>query len=166
MLTCYKRYISDITEEVNSLEGIHTGNSTIDALIGSKSAIAKKKNIPVECEIDIPEKLYIREDHLVVVLGNLYDNAIDASENVPPENRFIRIKIVSREEELLICFENATKETQSEKKTRWETTKQNKFVHGFGIKNIDRIVKLYDGNSYRKIDNNVFNCWINMPNKK
>ena len=159
-------YIRKIIGAVSKVEGIQSGNSMLDALIGSKTNLARTNGIWVDIEVNVSRKLQIAADHLTVVLGNLYDNAIDA--NLKIDNiaeRYIRIKISLNQKELLIYFENAARGENKANKGFWGTTKKNTFVHGFGIKNIDRIVQLYDGYCERKLEDNVFVCSIRLPDK-
>ena len=96
-----------------------------------------------------------------------YDNAIDANLKIMDVNkRFIHIKILFDGGNLLFLFENAACEEERSCKTDvWATTKKDNFMHGFGIKNIDRIVQMNDGYCERELKNHVFRCRIRIPNK-
>ncbi|MBD5497294.1 MAG: ATP-binding protein, partial [Lachnospiraceae bacterium] len=99
------------------------------------------------------------------MIGNLYDNAIDANLKIADEDkRFIHIKILSDGGNLLFLFENAAYEGErSGKADVWATTKKDSFMHGFGIQNIDRIVQMYGGYCERELKNHVFRCRIRIP---
>lgn len=51
----------------------------VDALIGSKTALAERNGITVNVDMAVPSELKIADGDLTVVTGNLYDNAIDAN---------------------------------------------------------------------------------------
>lgn len=160
-------YIKKIVGEISISQEYQSGNPEIDALIGSKSAWAKKNNIRLNIDISVPSTLQIAAEHLSIVLGNLYDNAIDANlkiEELP--KRYIDIKILLKDSDLLLYFENAALEEDKNDKFHWTTTKKSTFEHGFGLKNIDRIVRLYNGFCYRELKNKVFVCHIRIPNGK
>lgn len=160
-------YIQKIVGEVSAVEALQSGNSAIDALIGSKTVLAKKSKIRVDIEMSVPADLNISAEHLIVVLGNLYDNAIDANLKIEDvEKRYINIQILFRSDNLIICFENAAEGEDRDNKYHWATTKKANFEHGFGIKNMDRIVQLYDGYCQREQKDNVFICRIRIPNEK
>ena len=162
-----EEYIESVIGEVAEIEAYQSGNSTIDAVIGSKTALAKKEGIHIELEMAVSEDLYIPAEHLSVVLGNLYDNAIDANLKIgETDKRYINIKILLKGDNLIIYFENAAEGEDSENKSLWLTTKKSSYGHGFGIKNIDRIVQLYDGYCYRELKNNIFTCQIRIPNER
>lgn len=162
-----QEYIRKIIGEVGRLEICQSGNSTIDSLIGSKTALARKYGIKVETDISVLESVKIRDEHLVTILANLYDNAIDACLKIEEwDRRYIRIKINIINQNLMIVFENsAIRPEQGEKGgTVWFTTKKDTLHHGFGLKNIDRTVKLYDGYCDRKWNKDMFICQIRLRN--
>lgn len=162
-----EEYIESVIGEVAEIEAYQSGNSTIDAVIGSKTALAKKEGIHIELEMAVSDELCIPAEHLTVVLGNLYDNAIDANLKIEdPAKRYIIIKIFLKGDNLIIHFENAAEGEDTANKSLWLSTKKSSFGHGFGIKNIDRIVRLYDGYCYRELKNNIFTCQIRIPNER
>lgn len=160
-------YIEELRKEMDSLEPVHTGNVTLDALLGSKGVLARKNSISVELDAAVPPDLWMEETHLAVMLGNLYDNAIDASLKIEDKlKRYIRIEIAYREGNLMICFSNAAKEDAKRDGDVWHTTKERGSEHGFGIRSIDRIVRQYNGFITRELKDNVFTCWIRMPDMR
>lgn len=157
-------YIEQLRREMDSMESVHTGNVTLDALLGSKGVLARKNGIRVEVEAAVPSDLQIEETHLAAMLGNLYDNALDANMKIEDvSKRYIRIEITYREGNLLIHFSNAAKEDAKRIGGIWQTTKAQAAVHGFGLKSIDRVVSQYQGFCRRELKNNVFTCQIRMP---
>lgn len=159
-------YIQKIAGKISRIEDYQSGNLEIDALIGNKSALAKKHDIHLEIDIVAPSSLQIHPEHLSIILGNLYDNAIDANLKIEDTaKRYINIRILMKNNDLLVCFENAAIDGEQADKVHWPTTKKSTFEHGFGLKNIDRIVRLYDGYCFRELKNNVFVCRIRIPNE-
>lgn len=162
-----QEYVGKIAREVSSIKSFHSGNTVIDALVGSKTALAEMNDILVEVDMAVPSELVITDEDLTVMIGNLYDNAIDASMRLADvHKRFIQIKIFFDCGNLLILFENATMEQKRiSNKGIWVTTKEDSAVHGFGIKNIDRIIKKYGGYCERELRDHVFRCRIRIPGK-
>lgn len=58
---------------------IKTGNPMTDAILNSKISLAKAKGIEVVADAHIPVQLKSSEIDLCCILGNLFDNAIEAS---------------------------------------------------------------------------------------
>ena len=162
-----KDYIGKLREEMDSVEPVYTGNVTVDALLGSKGAFARRNGIRVELEAAVPPELRIEETDLSVMLGNLYENAIEASLKIEDTSkRYIRIEIACMEGNLIISFANAAKEDAKKGGGIWHTTKEKASEHGFGIRSVDRIVRQYNGFCKRGLKDNVFTCWIRMPDMR
>ena len=84
----------------------------------------------------IPVKLKMSEIDLCCIIGNLFDNAIEASLALPEEERMIRVYMDMKNTQLYISFTNftATKKLQKVGKG-FHTTKGE--GHGFGLVRID-----------------------------
>ncbi|HZX21028.1 MAG TPA: GHKL domain-containing protein, partial [Clostridia bacterium] len=68
-----------------------SGNSTIDSIINFKLQHAEAKGITVTTDIIIPAELSISTFDIAVVIGNLVDNALEAT--IKTTDRWIDIKI-------------------------------------------------------------------------
>ena len=143
---------------------IKTGNKMTDAIINSKISLAKSKNIPVKADAHIPVALTISELDLCVIIGNLFDNAIEASLALPEDKRMIRVYMDMKNTQLYMSFTNFT----ASKKLRktggiFKTTKGN--GHGFGLIRIDDIVERCGGYLSRNSEDGAFTTEILLPQK-
>ena len=68
----------------------------------------RSKDIQVIADADIPVKLNSSEIDLCCIIGNLFDNAIEASLQLPKEKRLIRIYMDMKNTQLYISFTNFT----------------------------------------------------------
>ena len=162
-----QEYAGKIAGEVSKIKSFHSGNAVVDALIGSKTALAEMNGIRVDVDMAVPPELKITDEDLTVMIGNLYDNAIDANLKFEDANkRFIHIKVLFDGGNLLLMFENAAVEqNRFGDKCNWTTTKEDSSMHGFGIKSIDRIIQKYGGYCERELKDNVFRCRIRISGK-
>lgn len=162
-----QEYVGQIVGEIGKIKSFHSGNAVVDTLIGSKTALAEMNGIMVDVDMAMLPDLQMADVDLTVLIGNLYDNAIDANLKVSDVNRrFIHIKILYDGGNVLFMFENATlEEKHIGNMDAWTTTKEDRSAHGFGIKNIDRIVQIYDGYCERDMKDHVFRCRIRVPDK-
>ena len=162
-----QEYVEEIAGEIGKIKSFHSGNTVVDALIGSKTALAEMNGIMVDVDMAALPELKMTNGDLTVMIGNLYDNAIDANLKVPDvDKRFIHIKILYDGGNVLFIFENAAPEKEHTGSTEvWATTKEDGFMHGFGIKNTDRIVQMYDGYCERDLKDHVFRCRIRIPGR-
>ena len=87
-----KAYLDALDTDLNTVDlAVKTGNAMADAIINSKISLAKSRNIPVQIDAHIPVKLKMSELDLCCILGNLFDNAMDASAELPEEERLDKL---------------------------------------------------------------------------
>lgn len=127
----------------NPEEYVKTGNDTVDSLLNYKIQKANEVLNVVETKISIPEQLRLRSFDLNVLLGNLLDNAIDASMQTEEKKLKIMIKLDKGILFLNIC--NSCQRIADGRRAFLETTKGDKANHGIGLKNVRRIVEKYHG---------------------
>ncbi|MCD8325599.1 MAG: GHKL domain-containing protein [Lachnospiraceae bacterium] len=91
-LDAIRHYLDMLDTDLNTVDTVvKTGNSMADAILNSKISLARSKDIPVTVDAHIPVKLKMSELDLCCILGNLFDNAIEASLALPVEKRLIRV---------------------------------------------------------------------------
>lgn len=134
-----------------------TGNDTIDTILNIKQRTAEDKGIAFIINAEIPEKCPVSSAHFASVLGNLLDNAIEAS--IDEELPFIEVKIKPVKSYLMIVISN--KCTRSNIKL--ETTKSDKQLHGIGINSVKQTVKEYKGTFLTDHTDGIFNAEIMIP---
>lgn len=93
------------------------------------------------------EKLsFIRENDIYALLGNILDNAMEASEKrKKDEERVVSISTISKEGFIRIHEENFFDGDLIYETNVRKTMKQNKIYPGFGVKNIKLIAEKYHG---------------------
>ena len=67
-------------------------NSYFNAIIQYYYSLAKQKDIKVELAFDLPQDLSLPETDTAVLLGNMFENALEACERQTDGQRFIRAK--------------------------------------------------------------------------
>lgn len=151
-----KEKIEEFYGKIPASSLIHTGNQSVDAVLKTKIPNIQKIIPDNYLSIIIPEDLTIDEIDLCILIGNGVDNAIEACEKIPDvEDRQLEIKIFPINNQLSILIEN-TFNTDEKKNSIFSTTKANKFMHGYGIRNIENIVEKYNGNITFDIKDNKF----------
>ena len=104
-----RHYLDLLDKDLTTVDTvIKTGNAMTDAILNSKISLARSKDIQVIADADIPVKLNSSEIDLCCIIGNLFDNAIDASLQLPKEKRLIRIYMDMKNTQLYISFTNFT----------------------------------------------------------
>ena len=140
-----KRYIGTAIEHIDkSYKRINTGFLPIDALVSNSLNIAEANNITFKSDIKIEkERICIERYDLCVALGNLLDNAVEASKKVSnPDDRIISVSIVTGDNSMVIHIENSAERMKG---TDFKTDKKDKLLHGYGISNVKAISEKYGG---------------------
>ena len=162
-LDAIRNYLDLLDEDLTTVDTvIKTGNPMTDAILNSKISLAKSKDISVIADAHIPLKLKTSEIDLCCIIGNLFDNAIDASMKLPKEQRIIRVYMDMKNTQLYISFTNFTAGKKLKKDGRlFHSTKGE--GHGFGLVRIDAIVDRLDGYLSRNSEDGAFTTEILLP---
>lgn len=108
-LDAIRSYLDQLDTDLNTVDpSVKTGNAMADAILNSKISLAKSRQISVHVDAHIPVKLNMSELDLCVILGNLFDNAIEASLALPEAQRLIRVYMDMKNTQLYISFTNFT----------------------------------------------------------
>ena len=158
-----KAYLDELDTDLNTVDTvIKTGNAMADAILNSKISLARSRNIPVQADAHIPVRLRMSELDLCVILGNLFDNAIEASLALPEGQRMIRVYMDMKGTQLYISFTNLTAGRKQARIGRlFPTTKGE--GHGFGLVRIDQIIDRLDGYLSRNSEDGAFTTEILIP---
>ena len=158
-----KRYLDELDTDLSTVDvAIKTGNAMADAILNSKISLARSRQIPVTVDAHIPVALKMSELDLCVIIGNLFDNAIEANLPLPEEKRMIRVYMDMKNTQLYMSFTNMTDSKKRIKEGgRFRTTKGE--GHGFGLVRVDDIVARYDGYLSRNSEDGAFTTEILLP---
>ncbi|OKZ80321.1 MAG: molecular chaperone Hsp90 [Clostridium sp. CAG:12237_41] len=119
---------------------IQTGNSVVDAIVNTKQSFAEEKGITFVVNAKVPENCVVSELDMANILGNLIDNAIEASNS--EEEPYIDVTM--RQDKHFIVIKIINKYSREFSK-RLETTKHKRMFHGIGIGSVKNIVEKYEG---------------------
>lgn len=143
-----------------------TGNTVVDSIINYKLQNAANDHIEVVTELAIPQEINVEIADIITVLGNLLDNALQAMRSVS-EGRRLFLKMQYSCERLILQVANPYRNEVAYENGEIVTSKADKHSHGFGLKNIERVVEKYDGYMEVNHKNFVFTVDILMfPQKK
>lgn len=149
-------YLNELDTDLTTVDTvIKTGNVRIDAVLNSKLAVAKQKGIRINAKALVPKELVVSEVDLCIIIGNLLDNAMEACEKEPDqEKRFLRVYIDILKEQLYIYVANSMTNDVKKLGKSYLTTKA--AGHGFGLDRVDRVVARYSGYLNRQHEEGVF----------
>ncbi len=163
-------YITEILDEPNfNKKFANTGNTTIDAVIDAKYLKINDRNIEFTYDISVLSTINVMSTDLSILIGNILDNAIEATEQLADNQRFIKLFIKREKTYLLIsCVNPYNKEIILSKNGLPETNKQDKTAHGLGLVSIQDICKKYNGEVLVEYENSIFitKCALFFENEK
>lgn len=139
----------------------HTGNDILDIILKEKSETAREKHIALSVTADLNGVDFIEPLDVSTIFGNGLDNAIEASEKLPEEQRAILVKAGRVQNFFSVLIENSC--LQNREYTKQRTTKSDDFLHGFGISNMRKAAEKYDGQLTIKCENEKFTLKILIP---
>lgn len=141
-----EKYVGEISEKVISEKNaIHTNHAIVNAILNTKYEEAIRKKIVFVCKVNDLSDIKIADEDIVVMLSNLINNAIEASEKCD-ERKIVKIKFVNEENDIILSVKNTLKYPVIYENNEIITTKVlSPEEHGIGIKNIIRIVEKYNG---------------------
>ncbi|MBO4933346.1 MAG: GHKL domain-containing protein [Clostridia bacterium] len=158
-----RNYLDSLEQDLTTVDTvIKTGNRMTDAILNSKISIARAKHIDVVADANIPVELGLSEVDLCIIIGNLFDNAIEASMTLPEDRRQIRVYMEVKNTQLYISFTNFTAQGKQTKiGKRFASTKGE--GHGLGLLRMDNIVERLGGYLDRNSEDGAFTTEILLP---
>lgn len=140
----------------------NTRNSTIDALLNQKAQVAKKNNIDIRFKVNDLSGIQVAPIDLVIIIGNLLDNAIEACVKLPAGEREIYAQLLL-EDTLFLSFRNTSLPVEIIN-GYIATTKKPPDLHGFGLQNVKTALKKYDSFYDMAYEDGYFAFTIEMEN--
>lgn len=157
------QYLSEIDRSFALLEpGVRTGNSAVDAILTSKFSLAREKGIEIKATANVSRALSLPAMDMVVILGNLLDNAIEATLPLPDVERLIRVYLETKGNYLYVCITNRTDELKLTASDGIFST-----IHGagrgLGLPKVRSLVHELGGNFRCASEDNAFACELFLP---
>ena len=135
-----------------------TNHKLLNLILNMKFHEAETAGISVEYEFDDMSELQLKPMEICALFTNLLDNAIEANQRLPQEeSRWIKMSCTRKNNLLLLNLSNPVDETV--KVTDGElpfTTKEDKNIHGFGMRSIRQILETYEGHMRIDVEERTF----------
>ena len=157
-----KAYLDKLEENLEKVDTyVKSGNLMADAILNSKLSLAEQKGVCVNCKAILPEVLSVEDVDLCVLLGNLLDNALEACEKIPEEQRFLRIYMTVNKSQLYLSIQNSAREELDFNERNYISTKRGS--HGLGMKRVKALTDKYEGFLTLANEPGIFAAEVTLP---
>ncbi|MBD5458428.1 MAG: GHKL domain-containing protein [Lachnospiraceae bacterium] len=124
-----------------TMQKYHTGNEILDVILNHKIQEAEKKGIRIEFAGKMEKPDFMDTYDLCTLFSNMLDNCIEASETAQTREAAITVSVLTHRNTMLFRFTNPATAEMYEAVKRGKTTKADRENHGFGMENIQRVVR-------------------------
>ncbi len=135
-------------------------NSVVNIVLASKEAVMEQKRISADIKVSLPQKLPVQDVDLCAVFANSLDNAIEACEKLPEDQRKISVKARTDKGMFVFQVQNLVSGEIVWQNGVPVTTKQNAQTHGFGLAGIREIAARYGGSMEITADGKWFTLLV------
>lgn len=150
-----EKYLSDAQESIPDAGLDLCGNAAADSVASHYGLLCRKQGIPFSFEFDLPSTLPVPEIDLCLVLSNLLENALEASQRTAPSRRRIQARAYLHSGHmLLLTVENPFDGEIREKGGVFQSSKRR--GDGIGIQSVRRIADKNGGYSRFSHEGGVF----------
>ncbi|EET62940.1 ATPase/histidine kinase/DNA gyrase B/HSP90 domain protein [Marvinbryantia formatexigens DSM 14469] len=124
---------------------VYTDCGTLDVILTEKNMLCKDRKIQLLCMADGAELDFVKPHHLYALLGNALDNAIEAVQKLPEEERIISVYIRRQGALVYLHVENPCEGTVPLRDGLPVTTKDDHNYHGYGMLSMKTVAEQYGG---------------------
>ena len=141
----------------NKFDFIDCGNSVINSVINMEILKAKRNDIEIIANINVPNELPFETSDISRILVNLIDNSIEGLMRIDENEKHVDCSILTHGEYLYIGVQNKiNSDAKPEKLLRMNTEKGDQLHHGFGHRIVKKIANKYNGHVNYSIEDSTF----------
>ena len=136
---------------------VDTNNPVLNSILNYYIQNAHASGVQIELDVWVAEKLGIKAADLSVIIGNTFDNAIEACTHVADPLKEISVVISQKQNVLLYEIRNPYSPSAPPKSGS---------CHGYGLQNVKACVEKYEGTVYVENKDNVYSVSIRLNTKE
>lgn len=157
-------YVKEIKDLINVYDSSYnTGNEVLNIILTEKALSCQTKDVRLSAIADVKGLETIKEGDLYSLIGNILDNAIEASTKIVDKNkRCIDFSIKRKSSYMFIKCQNYFVGNILFENNLPKTIKDDKANHGFGMKSIKNIADKYSMNLEINIEKDVFSLLLSF----
>ena len=149
-----REYLKSLVESESEVWGEvrHCENMTVNTVLTVYERRAKEGGIPVRISAKVSRDVTVLPQDLVIVIANLFENAIHATEKLDEQNKSIEISIKESTQRLLVKVENPCRANMTFDESQY----------GIGIRSVIATTNKYDGMYDFSVEDGVFSAKVRL----
>lgn len=151
-------FVEKLTESISvDMSAINTNHPVVNAILNQKYRSAKEKNISMSLKLGDLHDLSMKEEDIVIILGNLLDNAMEECEALLKEGQqsvLIFLKMVYEDGRMILSVKNPVRKKVEIMDNVVQKDHEN--GHGIGLLNVKSLVEQYEGDLVLSCDEKEF----------
>ena len=124
----------------------------MNAILTTYARRAKESDIEVNISATVSRSINVAPQDLVIVIANIFENAINAAEKVKNQKSYVNVSIKDNEKRLLIMVKNTCKDKMIFDESSY----------GIGLRSIISTLNKYDGMYDFTVENGVFSAKVSL----
>lgn len=159
------RYLSELRDDILLYDtSVDVGNQSVNVVLMEKSMLCKKRGIAFTCLMDGRVLSFMRDEDIYALFGNILDNAIRAADQVEEkEKRIVSLRMLIQNQTALLQVQNYFRGSLVFEDGLPLTTREEKDLHGYGLKSVGYIAEKYEGRMQAKTEEDVFTLEVLLP---
>lgn len=138
------RYIAKLSDQLKSYsKNCHSGNMMLDVMINKYVLDCGRRDIRFDYNVRSCNLSGMEDIDLVAVLGNLMDNAMASAEK--SQNKAVSLETTARNGYDVVIISNGCDIPPNTHGGHLITSKEDKKLHGYGLKSVSKTLKKYEG---------------------
>ncbi len=138
-------------------------NAAANAVLNYYLQLAGQKSVPLELKVSLPPDLKLEGWNLGLLFGNLLENAIEATEKLPEEQRIVKVYSNISKGNLLLTVKNSWNGQFSSCGGQVDSTKHE--GPGIGLSSVRSLVEKNGGQFYLKPEQDEFQVSVVLWNQ-
>lgn len=143
-ISAVQKYVQDLrTAQTSRILLVNTHHAALDALLNQKALVAKNRKSDIQFSVNDLSAVKINMVDLTILISNTLDNAIEACEKLPEEDRQIFVQVLLEEDVLFYSVRNRSLPVNVQPGQLPVTTKIPPALHGYGLQNVQTTLRKY-----------------------
>ncbi len=157
------QYIHELTGGMaKELDRICTNHPIADAILNIKKQEALDRGINLSFLCGDLKDISLKEEEIIILLGNLLDNAMEAAEKCE-SGRSVQVQIIQEERQLVVVVKNTYAQPLCWENGRAVSAKPDSDAHGYGLAAIQDIAERHDGIFVIKTEGEYVKATVLIP---